>query len=288
MLKKIIWLIFILLLSVAFFLIYQKPASFSKSIFFIPAIIFFIGIILIYFFKYRDIVSPDATLIKSSLNIDFLGEIPYVKKESCQNIFELRKKETGLKTAFTKIKSATPFLNNNNNPVVLGVTSAFPKEGKSFCAANLAIAFAEEKEDTLLINANLRKQFLSVFGTKSNKGLSDFCSKESSFDEAISSTDLDHFFFMPQGPVFPNPQELLKTKNLDNLIEAAKKKFKKIVISLPPALTCADASLIGDKCDGIILVVSAQKNHLNSLVKVKNILNRNTKIIGALLNKTPF
>lgn len=287
MLKKITWLIFIPLLSVVFFLIYQKPASFSKSIFFIIAIIFLIGIILIYFFKYRDIVFPNDTLIKSSLNIPFLGEIPYVKKEKGQNIFELRKKETGLKTACTKIEGITPFL-KSNIPIVLGVTSAFPKEGKSFCAANLAIAFAENKEDTLLINANLRKQFLSVFGTKSNKGLSDFCSKKSSFEEAISSTDLDHFFFMSQGPVFPNPQELLKTKNLDNLIEAAKKKFKKIVVTLPPVLTCADASLIGDKCDGVILVVSTQKNHLNSLVKVKNILNRNTKIIGALLNKTPF
>ncbi|MCF7892718.1 MAG: CpsD/CapB family tyrosine-protein kinase [Candidatus Omnitrophica bacterium] len=287
MLKKIIWLTFIFLLSAAFFLVYQKYSFSLKSVSFVLVPLVLVGTALIYFCKYKNIILPDAGFIKSDLNLPFLGEVPCVKKEG-QNIFKLREKTADLKSSFAKIKETTISLVEKKDPVVLGVASVFPKEGKNFCAANLAVAFAEGKEDTLLINANLRKQSLSVLGVKSNKGLSDFLLKKSSFEEAISSTGLDHFFFLSQGPVSSNPQELLKIKNFDNLIEAAKEKFKKIVISLPPVLTCADASLIGDKCDGLILVFSAQKNHLNSLVKGKDILNRNTKIIGALLNKTPF
>ncbi|MCF7873502.1 MAG: CpsD/CapB family tyrosine-protein kinase [Candidatus Omnitrophica bacterium] len=288
MLRKGLYFFLLIAVIIIFFVVYQiLPPSFDNILYSLSGI-FIIGMFLTYFLKRRSRIVVNAQDIKSHLNLPFLGYIPYVKgKDKCQTIFELRNKKKELKSSFVKFKETLSVFSPENKPFkVLGVTSASSREGKSFYSVNLAASYAEDKKDTLLINANLRQEFLSFFSkTKTHKGLSDVLSGQSSFQEAIVSIDLDHLFFMPRGALSPEPQQLLKSENFNNLIKEAKKKFEKIIINLPPVLTCSDISFIEDKCEGIILVVLGKESKLSLLLKSKKILNKNTKIIGAALNK---
>ncbi|MCF7872981.1 MAG: CpsD/CapB family tyrosine-protein kinase [Candidatus Omnitrophica bacterium] len=247
-----------------------------------------LGIILSYILKRRKKTVANAQDIKSQLNLTFLGYIFHTKNEKkYQNLFDLREKIPGLKNSFLKLKELLISFSSEKNPLkVLGVTSACSQERKSFCSINLAISCAEGQENTLFINTDLRQEISSCFlETKNHKGLTDFISGNCSFQEAIISTKVDYFSFLPRGSVSSDPQELLKSAKFNDLIEEAKRKFKRIIINLPPVLPCADLSFVGSKCDGVVLVVLAKAIHLDLLLKAKKILSKKTKIMGAVLNK---
>ena len=53
------------------------------------------------------------------------------------------------------------------------ITSSMPGEGKSFIAANLALAFAQNDKKVLLVDCDIRKgRQHQIFGTHNQKGLS--------------------------------------------------------------------------------------------------------------------
>ncbi len=247
------------------------------------------GAAVSYVIEFLDSTLSSSEDIELYLNMPFLGYIPYEeRREKQKNIFRIREKNQVLKDAFAKFKVALTFSFPEDKPLkMLGITSSLPKEGKSFCAANLAISFAEAKDETLLIDADLRRGSLSsMLGIKAQKGLSNILTGGCSFEEAVVSAQIPHLSFICRGPASPNPQELLHSKKVDDLLEAAKGKFKRIIIDSPPVLATADASLIGNKCDGVCLVVLAKKTQLNLIVETKKVLTKNTKIIGAVLNKS--
>jgi protein-tyrosine kinase len=261
--------------------------SFGNILYFLLGACIF-GIILNYIFKRRKNIVIDAQDIKSQLNLAFLGYVFYAKDAGkSQSVFNLREKIPSLKSSFLKLKELLISFSSEEKPLtVLGITSASSQERKSFCSVNLAISYAESQVDTLLINADLRQEVSSCFlGAKDHKGLTDFVSGDCSFQEAIISTKVDFFSFLPRGSASPDPQEMLKSEKFNDLIEEAKRKYKRIIINLPPILPCADLSFIGSKCDGVVLVVLAKAIHLDLLLKAKKILSKKTKVIGAVLNK---
>ena len=56
-----------------------------------------------------------------------------------------------------KVRTNLMFSNLDDDMKIIMITSSIPGEGKSFIASNLAAAFAQANEKTLLIDCDLRK-----------------------------------------------------------------------------------------------------------------------------------
>jgi len=116
------------------------------------------------------------------------------------------------------------------------VTSALPKEGKSFTAANLAqVLVRQHGRRVLLIDADLRGPRLHLMlGTTSSPGLSDYLKGEKDEFSIMQRGPLESLFFIPSGHEIENPAELVANGRLRFLLQRVEPLFDWIIIDSPP------------------------------------------------------
>jgi Mrp family chromosome partitioning ATPase len=161
-------------------------------------------------------------------------------------------------------------LQGRGDPRVIAVTSAGPREGKTTCAANLALALGEcGRARVLLVEANLRAPVLApLFGfmppqcfstqmTRHKEKPLDAWSVVDVFSErlhvlAVQPTDRGRPLL--DGPAFAIAMEMLGQAGYDY-----------IVVDTPPVLGAADVNLIEDSCDGVLFAARARTTTSRSL-----------------------
>lgn len=169
------------------------------------------------------------------------------------------------------------------------VTSSLPEEGKTFTASSLAGVFAQEPgRRVILIDCDLRKSMsgynLGVNGAGSNTGMSEVLRGNVRFSDALlKSSDFD-LFFMPSGPIPPNPTELLSSPALEQAIKSARERFDWVIIDSPPALTLSDATLLAPLVDKVLMVVRANATPAKVVNNTIDRIGRD-KICGVIFNR---
>ncbi|ESU34274.1 hypothetical protein G3A_01920 [Bacillus sp. 17376] len=166
------------------------------------------------------------------------------------------------------------------------VTSAGPGDGKSTTAANLSVTFAQQGKRVLLVDADLRKPTVHyTFNLTNTFGLTSVLTKQQSLEESFVESSISDLSILPSGPVPPNPAELLSSVSMDTFLKQAMELFDHVVFDTPPVLAVADAQILANKCDGVILVVSSGKTEIEEAAKAKEILiSSKGKLLGAVLN----
>ncbi|QPC47662.1 CpsD/CapB family tyrosine-protein kinase [Mangrovibacillus cuniculi] len=165
-------------------------------------------------------------------------------------------------------------------------TSAGPGEGKSTTIANTAIVFAQAGKKVLLVDADMRKPTVHyTFQLGNHIGLTNVLTKQTTLDLAIQTSEVENLSVLTSGPVPPNPAELLGSNQFKELLETAKKHYDLILFDTPPVLAVADAAILGNVCDGIVLVIRSGQTEVEAAAKAKDLLEgAKAKIIGAVLN----
>jgi chain length determinant protein tyrosine kinase EpsG len=169
----------------------------------------------------------------------------------------------------------------------LAIVEPRPGEGSAVIAANLAVAFAQLGERTLLIDANLRAPAQQdLFGLKATVGLADFIKGRENLDgAAVRVPDFKCLSVMFAGPLPPNPQELLGHVSFAYLMEAATTKFSVVILDTPPMLQCADAQLIAARAGGAVLATKRHTSRLADVVRVKLQLEAaGVSLLGAVVD----
>lgn len=166
------------------------------------------------------------------------------------------------------------------------ITSALPKEGKTFTAANLAQAIVRQHERrALLIDADLRLPGLHVpLGAPVTPGLSDYLRGEADEFSVIQKSPRENLFFIAGGKPVSNPAELIGNGRLKNLLDRLSPVFDWIVLDSPPAIPVSDASLLADLCDGVVMVVRAAATPFDLAQKVRQDFGQRP-IVGVVLNR---
>ena len=137
------------------------------------------------------------------------------------------------------------------------ITSALPKEGKSFLAANLAQVLVQQRgRRALLIDADLRAPRLhELFGSDLQPGLSDYLLGERDEISVLQQGSMENLFVIPGGQPVSNAAELVANGKLKTLMARMESMFDWIIVDSPPAALVSDASLLGNFCDGVLMVV---------------------------------
>jgi capsular exopolysaccharide synthesis family protein len=180
---------------------------------------------------------------------------------------------------------------------VLLVTSAQPRDGKSFIAFNLAASIASVGYKTIIIDCDLRRPTLHLkFKENNSTGLSVYMARQASKEDIILETSIPNLSFIPAGPQLPNPSELMESGILDDIISYLKSKYEYIILDTTPAGIVADAFLMMKHASEILLVCrndytrkdvfsevisNLQTNNFNNYEIVFNDLDLKRSKIGA-------
>ena len=137
------------------------------------------------------------------------------------------------------------------------VTSALPKEGKSFVAANLAqVMVRQHGRRCLVIDADLRNPGMHRhLGAPQTPGLSEYLLGECDEFAALQRGPMENLFFMPAGRVAGSAPELLSNGRLKLLLQRVEPLFDWIILDSSPVIPVSDATLVAGCCDGILMVV---------------------------------
>lgn len=183
------------------------------------------------------------------------------------------------------------------------VTSSTPQEGKTVIVANLAIVMAQNKFRTLLIDADLRRPVLhSLFGIErkpgltdvlmdnisledSTKTITDILTGEIGWTEVLKVHDLDYLHILTSGSPVSNPAELFSLDTVTKFVNEVRARYDIVLFDSPPVLLVTDATLLGSKTDGVIIVYRVAKTAKNALLRTKEQLQvGKAALLGIVLN----
>jgi capsular exopolysaccharide synthesis family protein len=165
------------------------------------------------------------------------------------------------------------------------IASSIPAEGKTFVTNNLAQAIVRQPDRRcLIIDADLRCSRLHVpLGAPPSPGLTDYLLGEADEVSVIQHGQDGNLCFIPGGKEVANPSELLLNGRLKTLLERVAPIFDWVILDSPPLLPVADASLLADHVDGVILVVRAASTPtLTAERACQELQGRN--VVGVVLN----
>ncbi len=141
----------------------------------------------------------------------------------------------------------------------LMVTSAVPGEGKTYVSINLALASAQSRTKTLLIDADMRKRTCSrIFRENTNElGFSDILSGQARLEDVVTSTEIPNLFFIAAGKNQRSPAEWLSPAALKSTLESVLKEFDQIIMDTAPVLAVSDSLIIATEVQAVCYVVGS-------------------------------
>lgn len=172
------------------------------------------------------------------------------------------------------------------------VCSARPNEGKTFCAINLALSLAAEKDmEILLVDADFAKpDVLGRLGLPEGPGLLDALAGDvANVEDCILDTDVPQLSVLPAGTRTNSDTELLASDRaraiLDGLAKANPRRI--VIFDSPPALAASPASVLATLVGQVMLVVRADRTSESDLREAVNVLD-GCEHVQLLLNSVSF
>jgi capsular exopolysaccharide synthesis family protein len=162
-------------------------------------------------------------------------------------------------------------------------------EGKSTVSTNLALSWAIADKKTLLIDGDLRRPSQhNILGKKRSPGLSDcLISDEKEINpKYFQKTHVENLFLMSAGTPVPNPNELLGSEKMHELIKKLSEHYDRIVIDSPP-IFISDAAQLVNEVDGVLITA---RLHYSSRAPLKQYASDNflhSRIIGVAIVDKP-
>lgn len=104
----------------------------------------------------------------------------------------------------------------------------------------------------------------------------------------LVASGVDNLHILPTGTLPPNPADLLVSKRMDEVIGVLKARATYILFDSPPVLAVTDASLLGIKLDGALLVVRAGATRRDHTARAREALEQvHVRVVGAVLTNAP-
>ena len=227
---------------------------------------------------------------ESTLNLPVIAAIPILAETDGKTTLPTYSDPQSFVAESFRGLRASLILHDRENPVkTVLVGSAIPGEGKSFCAANLAVAFAQAGLKTLLIDADLRLPTLHTYFNlppdEENAGFQDVLRGRVTLASAVVPSVVPTLELLLTTTPAESPAELLSGIRLPLLLDEAAGKFDRIVIDSAPLNAVSDTMLILPKTDAILLVVRAGQTPAGeSKAALQKIYSSKMKPLGIILN----
>jgi Mrp family chromosome partitioning ATPase len=211
--------------------------------------------------------------------------------------------------AFRMLRTSLVWADGGEQLRTLVVTSAAPGEGKTITSANLAVTYAYDGLQVLLVDCDIRRPKLhGVFKMPRSPGLLDLLTPATGSPQVgvhaltfngdapdgdvpdpltavLRPTPIRGLTLLTCGALPTNPTNLLSGVRMRALLKELVQRFDLVILDTPPVLATADARILGSISDGVLLVVRA--GHTDRLAAQRaqhQLLQAGARLLGVVLN----
>ncbi len=188
--------------------------------------------------------------------------------------------------SYRQIRTALQFVNVDNPPRVLVVTSSVSGEGKSTTAINLALVLTQSGNRVTLVEADLRRPRVTRYmRLVSGVGLTNVLAGSAELSEVLQPWRDGKLSVLAAGPHPPNPSELLGSSQMAQVLAELRETNDYVIIDAPPLLPVTDAAVLSVLADGAVIVTrygSTRKDILRTAAQ--NLAAIDARLIGTVLN----
>lgn len=183
---------------------------------------------------------------------------------------------------------ATDSLDRHRNLIM--VTSSLPSEGKSFCALNLALSIAMERDTTvMLVDADVAKpSVLNNLGLRAERGLMDvLLDPEIQVGDVLLKTNIEKFSILPAGRRHKHSTELLASESMVRLLDEIATRYsdRVVIFDSPPLLVTSEARELAAHMGQIVMVVEAGRTSQEAVAEALRYIE-GCDIVNLLMNKS--
>jgi capsular exopolysaccharide synthesis family protein len=186
--------------------------------------------------------------------------------------------------AFRELRTNLQFLEVDDPPRVLVVTSSVPAEGKTTTAINIALALAEGEHNVVLVDADMRRpslaKYLDLIGAV---GFSTVLTGRASINEVLQKSRFPGLTVLTSGAIPPNPSELLGSMAAHKVLNELRSSFDFVIVDSSPLLAATDAAVLAAASDGVLLLARFSETKREQLARgVGNLRNVGARILGGI------
>ena len=224
---------------------------------------------------------PDQ--VTRELGLTILGTVPRVKNgreggpsdDSAQVVEALRSIRLGLVHAYGAA-----------GPLITTITSPGSGDGKSFIAANLALAFADAGHRTLLVDGDIRRGALHrILGAQRKPGLIDYLGGQATREQVVQATRITSVDFIGCGTRKMGGPELLASPAMSQLLIGLRGSYGVIIVDSPPLGAGVDPLILGSMTGSVLLVLrNGVTDRELTLAKLELLGRLPIRVLGAVLN----
>jgi len=250
------------------------------------------GIGIAFFSEYLDhtIRTPDE--VQEKLKLPTLACIPHMRRSRI-SLAEKWDIPPSIREHYETFKEQLLLGSKGSGkvPRVLAITGSHDKEGVSTVAANLAATLARPGDgQVLLIDADLRHPCVhQIFEASLSPGLADIFVNGQSSEAVIIPSPVQNLRILSAGTADGNLSEMFDSEGFTNLLNSIKKDYRFVVVDLPAVNEASWAVRLARLCDGVGLVVEAERSRWEVVQRTKELLvNSNANVLGVVINKRRF
>ena len=172
---------------------------------------------------------------------------------------------------------------------VIMVTSAQPREGKTFTTINLALSIAAERDrHVLLIDGDFAHPALfRTLALKRTQGFLDVLrDPELDLRDVIRRTNIDHLSLIDSGRSSALAAEFLSSEKMQSLVREIAERYQDriIIFDSPPMLATSEPSILSHHVGQVLFIVEAGRTSQRSVRTALDLIHDKEKIL-LILNK---
>jgi protein-tyrosine kinase len=170
---------------------------------------------------------------------------------------------------------------------VLAIVSPNSGDGKTYLAANLAVAFSQLGGRTVLVDADLRTpRQHQIFSVQNGAGLGNILAGRSKSNVIHQVKGQPGLFVLPVGGVPPNPLELLQRPAMGLLLHELSMKFDHVLVDTPASERGADARVIAARCGAALVVGRKGQSRMAELrTLIDGVAKSSAAVAGVVMNE---
>lgn len=180
-----------------------------------------------------------------------------------------------VREAFETLRASLTYFNVDRTLSSLVVASPIPQDGKTTVAINLAISYALDERDVILIDADMRRpQVAARLGRQASVGLESVLVGERTLDEALAYVDVGagRLRILPAAVPPPNPAVLIGSQRMRMLIAELTEQVEMVVIDTPGLLACSDAIPLFNQVTGSVIVARLDRTPRDVVRRTKQVI----------------
>lgn len=232
------------------------------------------------------------------LGAPVIGEVPKLRRvRRADTVTMVQSGDLYEPASFIRINLERLAQRESGKPLCLVMTSARPSEGKSTVSAATAASFAQAGQRVLLVDLDVHRPVQQEFWNLTGRtwvplaggaqGQPTTVLQAAAHPETASAADLGNgVFLLPAAQVTRREAGVIGTRNFVQLLQRWQEGFDVVIYDTAPALSVADAMVVGEVSAGLVLVVESGSTSLQEVERVAQTMQATqVPLLGIVLNK---